>query len=831
MDADSSFSLSQPSATQSSYPKIFVDEHENSYRLFVEASKIQNRPKIVRLLKNHGATICVNPKEAQIILVDSSSDAGLQFIREWGTDPNKTVLEYTWARRSVDEGRPLLAGDEWGGCMARDDGRPLGSPLNERTSQTPNPLPTPRPTPTEAGPSSQRYKSRSSPLAQPGPSTQPQYSPGPSTPIQSGSSQQQQHFQSQNQPQYEERRNSGPPPTPSPQYSPANLQPFQQYAQPVQMPMQPPPHLQQNMPHAPSPLGNMQFPQQMQPNGPFNLQMNNPFAGQANGQLYGQPNGQYNQQISPFNGQYNGQFNGMPQGQYQGPMNGQAQINNFPPEFFATMMDVLKYHTGAQQGLQMSPFAQNQIPMQQYPNAQHANGSEAVYADSPSSETLPPSIKRRSSPPIESSKGKRKASHSSRRGSASSVKQEPLYPGISSHRPSSSSQQQPQPSGSTNPGSGIFRSAGKPLSFFIQIDLKARKPVVQAVKRCGGVITSQTETADFVILNRHSTTFNDLLSQARHNGKDPIQPSFVHDCEEQGALLDWEQYILQGLPSPLKKRAATKSPKKPTVKVETGKKTTTPKSKISPDQRHAKLLKDKARIVKKTEKEQAVAPPSSYIGSPSPTPPPDSSRQELPSGKHLFTPSEKAYAEAYARHNFKGDPTMSATMFVKKLYRKMPHHSQLSWQSYIASKVKLDVIRQDVKAQLQASGEHAEASNLPESQEGGSSKRPRLDDANESESMMREPVSQGDALEFEEADKLVIVQFFLDGGGDNLSDDDAWAALEKAHKCRSAHSWPAFYAQRQNEIEALMRSSVDDDDMQGQSSEEDPVPSVKPEVE
>jgi hypothetical protein len=77
-------------------------------------------------LQAAGATIAHKPSEAKVILVDSSTDAGRQFIRDWGHDAAKTVLEYHWANRSLSAGKPLMESDDFGGCMTHDDGRPIG---------------------------------------------------------------------------------------------------------------------------------------------------------------------------------------------------------------------------------------------------------------------------------------------------------------------------------------------------------------------------------------------------------------------------------------------------------------------------------------------------------------------------------------------------------------------------------------------------------------------------------------------------------------------------------------------------------------------------------
>ena len=73
--------------------------------------------------QRHGASICTSPADAHIILVDSSTDPGLQFIRDWSGDADKVILEYSWAFKCITAGRPLLRDDNFADCIAVDDGR------------------------------------------------------------------------------------------------------------------------------------------------------------------------------------------------------------------------------------------------------------------------------------------------------------------------------------------------------------------------------------------------------------------------------------------------------------------------------------------------------------------------------------------------------------------------------------------------------------------------------------------------------------------------------------------------------------------------------------
>jgi hypothetical protein len=57
--------------------------------------------------------------------VDSSTIEGRLFIRDWGTDENKVVLEYSWVNGCISEGRVLDESHSWGGFLTHDDGLPI----------------------------------------------------------------------------------------------------------------------------------------------------------------------------------------------------------------------------------------------------------------------------------------------------------------------------------------------------------------------------------------------------------------------------------------------------------------------------------------------------------------------------------------------------------------------------------------------------------------------------------------------------------------------------------------------------------------------------------
>jgi hypothetical protein len=73
----------------------------------------------------NGAELLSDATNAQVMLVDPPTRQGRQFIRDWGRDNNKTVLNFAWVKRCLVAERPLLEKDKWGDCLAQDDGRPI----------------------------------------------------------------------------------------------------------------------------------------------------------------------------------------------------------------------------------------------------------------------------------------------------------------------------------------------------------------------------------------------------------------------------------------------------------------------------------------------------------------------------------------------------------------------------------------------------------------------------------------------------------------------------------------------------------------------------------
>jgi hypothetical protein len=85
------------------------------------------------LLQKFGAAISIDPRDAQVILVNPESTQGRLFVRNWGHDTDKVVLDSAWAKKCFEAQKALLEDDEYGGYLLMDDGRPLEGDENEES--------------------------------------------------------------------------------------------------------------------------------------------------------------------------------------------------------------------------------------------------------------------------------------------------------------------------------------------------------------------------------------------------------------------------------------------------------------------------------------------------------------------------------------------------------------------------------------------------------------------------------------------------------------------------------------------------------------------------
>ncbi|KAF5356201.1 hypothetical protein D9756_004111 [Leucocoprinus leucothites] len=551
-------------------PPFFYHPDGQRILIFVEAGGISHRPRLIRNLKRHDAVICTDPKHAQVILVDPESWQGREFIREWGKDKNKVVLNYTWVTKCINAAKPLLEEDDWGGSKTCDDGLPILRPTangDEDPLPPRSPLPTPREAPMEASvASSKRRKStdahrKRSSIDKP----LPRINTTPTPAENSGAS--------------------------SSAYIPSQLP---NLTQPPQSQSQSTPILS---PTAQDPTSVFAQQQQAPPTMPFGMSSN---------MMPG-----FNMPMMPFPPQMLAMF-AQQQAAAQSPVSPQPpMVPQIQENFTTALMDIMKMYGAMPGGMStgqwpMFPGMMAQM-QQQMPQSAGSSGSATVVredssgastsrraTESPSlslplgpnsPSVLEPSIKRKrksdvaendsmdESPEVNSDSDedggedepplaalyKRK-----KRAEERELKQKDRdKDGRKARRtnlqftaPPRNPHQSSKPTSIGDSSRKLFvHTNGKPMQFFVQVDQNNRQEVTRAIKKNGGAITSQIPGADYAVLYTLSSTFKTLLNEATVTKTPAVTHHFVLDSISEGGIPDsLDNYIFSAKQSQTRRK-------------------------------------------------------------------------------------------------------------------------------------------------------------------------------------------------------------------------------------------------------------------------------------
>ncbi|KAI0778276.1 hypothetical protein BD413DRAFT_508065 [Trametes elegans] len=482
--------------------RIFFDSTKQPLRIFVESAEVFDRPKTVRKLKNNGATLTLSPEEASIILVDPETTSGGQFAKEWGNEPGKVVLDVAWAQKSIERGKALLADEGWGGCWM----------AGSQHSFNQNPLPTPRGTPLDAQPP-QNEAAMYNQQQFPTPNGQiPHGGVPPGYPFQ----------QMQQPPQFAQQMPNGPQNGPAPVPG-----------------MQPNPNAQVTLPaHLVAQLVGLMSQQGVNP-ATFGMQ---PMMPQAPMNLMqGQGLQGFSQQAIPF----------MPQpGMFPQPFPLSQQQAPFPqPPVMPPVSQMQSVAAGPSNHFQ-SMGASTPDCYRSASQVRRQSTASDTFRSSPMEDVRGSSLKRRSpagdGEPSGSSRkhGKRRADgeRAAKQRRVSYPSDEPAlpYPDLS---PSDFHDRDPI----GLQGMLFVQDDGEPYKFFVQIDIRPRTKIADAIKKNGGKLVPDIADADFVILGQPTTrTFEERLNQCINCQKVAIRSQWVFACVEQNAIVDLDDYVFEG---------------------------------------------------------------------------------------------------------------------------------------------------------------------------------------------------------------------------------------------------------------------------------------------
>ncbi|KIO08331.1 hypothetical protein M404DRAFT_997263 [Pisolithus tinctorius Marx 270] len=802
--------LSQDSGGQPN--PIFVDAHGNACKVNVQAVELEGRPRLVRTLKSAGATVISNTKDADIILVDPSTECGRRLIRMWGKDPSKVVLHREWVKLSISNGHPLLQADGWGGMRAVDDGLPVridGVAVDEEPVEDliSNPLPTPRITPVDSSmpnPEVTNLPPRttagawqsSTSCAATVPSSATTYT-SPSALEVPPSSQDQSPFSL-----YQTQTGASFPfvtPQTQPHVSPIP----NSYGSLI-----PPPSAFQQAMTLSAPSFYTAFMTMLEVvarSGAAANQVPRWGGDTPESQMYSniirstQPS-QPTLSTSSF------------------PLSSQPTLGVplFPPSHshiaaehtVTNGSDVLPSHDhsadddehssslGADVTNSHPPFVRDApvhlLPRQSSTEPPSSPVSRKQAATIKAALPPPPVTKRRriAAAPLNSDEAE---PHTDASPNLQDTPVQPSYPSTP-----------PEPAriviDRRNPCE-TFSSGGESVNFYVQVDLHRRHNVVSNIKKHKGRIVNNIPDADYVIASTRAKSYDWVLKEATSLGKIPIQTAFVTDCIDENAILDETPYALEaetsiryvrrGRPGAFSEvkweKSADKSNKKPRASVVKTEK-----------------LESPSRILLEDELQQR-----STRGE---TPPPPGTCQRMSGGKYYFTAEENEYFCQFAQYHLGRDPSMPTHALIQRLCEKMPHHTSASWQNYISQKLKTKLEHIRKRASI-AKREGTTVDDQPRSFEGTSGNREPSDAVpykrrrmSSSPSMITQdgpfPPTVDSDQDPEKDDFDSICSFFASGGGDDDDDERVWQALAGHRPCKTAKSWPEYYAAHKEAVYA-----------------------------
>jgi hypothetical protein len=159
--------------------------------------------------------------------------------------------------------------------------------------------------------------------------------------------------------------------------------------------------------------------------------------------------------------------------------------------------------------------------------------------------------------------------------------------------------------------------------------------------------------SNYVILDSaKDKDFPSLLSSTIAANKSAMRAAFVHDCVEQGALLDPTEYIFDEPAMQKRKRirssVTTPSPSKEKVKGKKG---------------------DSQKKAKKQQIQDDDETP--HTGPPSPSPPGEDTKRPFGAGKFYFSDDEKKYFMRYIKVLYQRDPLISNNCVAQKMHKKV----------------------------------------------------------------------------------------------------------------------------------------------------------------
>lgn len=168
-------------------------------------------------------------------------------------------------------------------------------------------------------------------------------------------------------------------------------------------------------------------------------------------------------------------------------------------------------------------------------------------------------------------------------------------------------------------------------------------------------------------------TFMDLYVNAEAHNKPAVQAAFIHDCVEQGKILDASNYALPNVKPKVKRgrpsgstNSPTKTPRKDNEKIDVK-----PKITSSPSKKAANSTSVPTSNTKSNAKQSAPSSSNKNKTSRTPSPPPPTKPVAFVGSRNRYTQEEMDYCLTYAALLYKRDPDISWNALIGKIAKKV----------------------------------------------------------------------------------------------------------------------------------------------------------------
>ncbi|KAJ2928879.1 hypothetical protein H1R20_g8140, partial [Candolleomyces eurysporus] len=325
------------------------------------------------------------------------------------------------------------------------------------------------------------------------------------------------------------------------------------------------------------------------------------------------------------------------------------------------------------------------------------------------------------------------------------------------------------------------RRTGVPMKFFVQVGYPRRAELVTSIKKNGGTIEANLVDANFVILfanvGKNTKDYQNYLQSAVSAGVPAVRGQFIHDCIDQGQILDYKYYTFDPPSKKVKakgKRVASPSPSSDSEDEPLSQKLQQSKSKPVTSSQPTKRVKR----VSTPSASQPTPTLKPSLPRPSPKQLPKPATAPVTKQAFKYTADELQAAVAIAFEVCKKNPEALEHEIAVEVHKQIPHHTLNSWKTYMGQTKRTEFMEARKKGGIAHRKEKARQQVQQRVQQ------------------LKAEQEEEDPARTDEQDVETFSDFLAFHGGDQLSGENQAAAFEALSKMapqRTPAGWEQFW--------------------------------------